>query len=33
MKQQVTGMRHHVPTVDHGIRVLMNRNIENAEAP
>nr|BAE93752.1 mating type gene [Diaporthe sp. P-Pt-16] len=33
MKQHETNMRYHVPTVDHGMRILMNRNIENEEVP
>ncbi|KAG6367223.1 hypothetical protein INS49_001408 [Diaporthe citri] len=33
MKHHETNMPHNVPTVDHGIRLLMNRNIENEEVP
>ncbi|KAI7784612.1 mating type [Diaporthe eres] len=33
MKTEATGMRHHVPTVDHGRWVEMDRKIEHLGAP
>lgn len=33
MKVEATGVQHHVPTVDHGKWVEMDRKIEHMEAP